>query len=165
MTSVAERRRVHKQTRRLEPEKSQVQPTLAVIPKAAPKRQGGLQWLVAKKRINRRQEAAGTCYGVDGRLSAVSGLAPLRSCLSDDPRGGTGGGVPFAIYETEAKDRYATAQAALSYHPDMLAALELICVRDLTPWESLPNGTQKDVSRLETTLVIALDLLVRHYRL
>lgn len=165
MTSVAERRRVRKESRRLEPEKAQARPDLTVVANVKPKRQGGLQWLVGKKRITRRQEAAGKAYGADGRLSAVSGYAPLRSCLNDDPRGGAGVGLPFAIYETEAKDRYIAAQTALAFHPDMLWAMEMISVRDLTPWEALPSGTQKDVTKLETTLVIALDLLVRHYRL
>ena len=134
-------------------------------PRTAPKRQGGIDWLVSKKRINRPQAAAGRRYGVDGRLSAVSGLYPVRSCLNDTPRGSGGSGLPIAIQEADAKAALAEAQVALSLHPGMMAALELVCIRDLTPWEALPGATQREVERMTTVLGLALDLLVNHYRL
>lgn len=164
MTSVAERKRNRRESRKVAPP-PRTEAANQNAPKAKPKRQGGIEWLIGKKRVSPRQAAAGKSYGIDARLASISGLSPLRSCLNDDPRGGNGGGQPFVVYETEAQNRYALAQASLSYHPGMIAALDLICVRDLTPWEALPEGTQRDVEKLQNTLVIALDLLVTHYRL
>jgi len=134
-------------------------------PKATPKRMGGIDWLVSKKRLDRLQAAAGRRYGIDGRLAAISGLAPLRSCLNDTPRGSGAHALPLAIQETDAKASLAEAQVALSLHPGMMAALEMVCIRDLTPWEALPGAPQREVERMTNTLLIALDLLASHYRL
>jgi len=164
MTSVASRKRTKRDARKIAPPPK---PDAANnnAPKAPPKRMGGIDWLISKKRVNRLQAAAGKRYGVDGRLSAVSGLAPLRSCLNDDPRGSGATSLPIAIQETDAKARLAHAQVALSLHPGMMAALELVCVRDLTPWEALPGAPQREVEKMTTVLLVALDLLADHYRM
>ena len=127
----------------------------------------GLEWLFHKKRISKRQADAGKRYGEDYRIAQVSGLSSLRSCLNDTPGGGEGIGLPQVIYEMEARDRLLAARQALAFQTDMIAACDLICGQQLTPWQVMgrtENGSARDVARLETSVTIALDLLAEHYR-
>lgn len=167
MTSVAERKRSKRAARQMTP--ARPKPSLVVdnVPRA-PVREPGLDWLLARKRISKRQYGAGLIWGVDYRLSLNDGMEPLRSCLNDTPGGGTGGPpMSFAAVEMEAKQNRERAIVALAEQPDMIAALDTVCGRQLTPWERIKEagGKQRQVEEMQTTLRIALDILVKHYRL
>jgi hypothetical protein len=96
-------------------------------------------------------------------------VVPLRSCLNDTPGGGSSAerSLPAAEYQLEATERLAAAQAALSWQDDLIAACDLICARQLTPWQAieLSGGGARDVAKLEAVTVVALDLLDKHYRM
>lgn len=172
MTSIAAKRRAKKASRVI---------SAATYPLAQPaakpsteatvsrfREKTGLEWLESKNKITARQKSSGKRYGEDYRIVQVAGLEPLRSCLNDMPGGGDGGGgLSLATYELEAKERLAGAHSALSYHPEMTLACDLICGRDMTPWEVIARhgGNQRDAERLQHTLRIALDLLAKHYSL
>ena len=138
---------------------------LAFKPLAKDREKTGLEWLVGKKRITPRQAQAGRTYGQDARIAAMHGSVPLRSCLNDTPGGeATARALPAVEYHLEALDRLGAAQAAMSYQSDLIAVCEMVCVRQLTPWQALPNGSARDVAKLEAVIVVALDLLDKHYR-
>lgn len=171
MTSVAAKRRAHKAARKLTPvPPKRSKPSLTVV-EGKPReivRQAGLDWLLAKKRITRAQHAAGQRWGLDYRLCMVDGLEPLRSCLNDQPRGGQGRlHTSFAAREAEARDRRAKAVEAIAGQAEMVEALDLVCGRQLTPWEHIRalGGKQREVEEMQTTIRLALDILSKHYRL
>lgn len=169
MTSVAQRKRAKRTSRLLTPAQGRARPSL-VVDNTAPQivREAGLDWLLARKRISAPQRSAGMRWGVDYRLVLVDGLAPLRSCLNDSPRGsGEQAGFPQAHAEAEARSRRKAAEAALYWQDDMIWALDAICGRQLTPWELIREigGKQRDVETVQITLRLALDMLHKHYRL
>jgi len=169
VSSVAQRKRHKRAANKLKPAEPRKAATTAQVSaeNIVPIRnKTGLDWLAQKGRITARQKSAGRKYGEDYRICQVAGMEPLRSCLNDQPGSGTGGiGLSMASYELEAKERFALAQGALSYHPDMVGACDLICGRDFTPWEVIAHfgGGQRDAERITNTLKIALDLLAKHY--
>lgn len=126
----------------------------------------GLEWLVHKKRITERQARAGRTYGEDFRTAQINGTVPLKSCLNDAPGGSDSGRtLPPVVYQTEAQDRLRAAQAALSNQEDLLMVAEMICARQLTPWQAVgPDGSARDVAKIEAVAGVALDLLEKHYR-
>lgn len=126
----------------------------------------GLDWMLQRKKLTREQAAHGRRYGEDYRAAQTDGVVPLKSCLSGDVGGGGGIGLPPAATATEARHSLASAQAALSHQSDLIAACDLICGRELTPWDvtRMNGGTQREAEQLVTTLRIALDLLGEHYR-
>lgn len=141
--------------------------TATVTRLPAEREKTGLEWLVFKRRISTRQALAGRSYGEDYRIAALHGSVPLRSCLNDTPGGSAAArSLPAVEYHLEALERLGAAQAALSYQSDMIAALAAICGRQLTPWQAveLTGGSARDVSKLEAVIVVALDLLDKHYR-
>jgi hypothetical protein len=139
--------------------------TLVTLPKDRDKT--GLEWLFSKKRITQRQANAGRSYGADYRISTIDGTVPLRSCLNDTPGGSSAASaLPAVVYQHEARERLLSARQALSFQADLIAACDLICARQLTPWQAIEisGGGAKDVARLEAVIVVALDLLDKHYR-
>lgn len=136
------------------------------VSEARPMRRLGLTWLWQKKRITLQQRTAGQTYGVDYRLDAVSGMEPIGSHLAQAAAsvGGSAGTrlhMPKAEFHAEARDRLNAARAALSFQTDLVLACDMICGREMTPREINPDQRQAD--RLEQSLRIALDILVRHY--
>lgn len=141
--------------------------TATIAKPTAERQKTGLEWLIAKRRISTRQALAGRTYGEDWRISRVHGMAPLRSCLNDTPGGSASSrSLPAVEFHLEAVERLAAAQAAMAYQADLIAACDAICARQLTPWQAieLSGGGARDVSKLEAVIVVALDLLDKHYR-
>lgn len=170
--SKAAKKRAHRQSRRTQPAIARSQtakPALKLVDDTSRLREKtGIEWMVAKKRLTQRQARAGTRYGLKFRLSELDGMEPLRSCLNDEPRGGSGVlMLARAANEGDAKRDLLSARSALGFHAGMTAACDLICGRGLTPWEAvaLSGGNQRDAEKMQTTLAIALDLLVHHYSL
>ena len=133
---------------------------------AAPVRKTGLEWLFSKKRITANQLKAGTTYGKDFRLVAISGLEPIKSCIASDATGGSSGSrilASKAEHNIEAHRRLDAARAAIGFHTGMTTAIDAVCGKQLTPREVHPN--QREAEKFEQTLRIALDLLHTHYRL
>lgn len=133
---------------------------------AVPPVRGGLDWLLAKKKITPLQAFAGRRYGRDYRICATAGLEPLRSCLSDNIGGGGVVGFPLARDDIDARTALLDAREALAFQSDLVAVCDLICGRELTPWDvvRLNGGTQRDAEEIVTTVRIALDILGAHYR-
>lgn len=170
--SKAAKRRAHLEARRIAPTSSRSPTTTAAPLKLVSctklRDKTGIEWLVAKKRITPRQAKAGTRYGLHYRLAEVEGVQPLRSCLGSEgqPRGGGAALMaPPAMVNREATEQLALARAALAFHSGMVAACDAVCGRGLTPWEAIEHGggKRKDFERLEAALLIALDLLAKHY--
>lgn len=126
----------------------------------------GLDWMLNRKKITQQQARDGRRYGEDYRAAQIDGLVPLRSCLGDNIGGGGGIGLPPAAAASDARQRLSGAHAALSYQSDLIAACDLICGKEKTPWDviRMNGGTQREAEQLVTTLRIALDILGKHYR-
>lgn len=126
----------------------------------------GLDWLLQRRKITPLQVFAGRKYGRDYRRVLVADLEPLRSCLNDQVGGGGLGGFPLVQIDKEAQEDLQSARQALAFQTDLTAACDLICGRELTPWEVVKatGGTQRDAEQLLTTVRIALDILGEHYR-
>lgn len=170
MSSVASRKRAKRNAAKVSPVAPRRQPSNGVahtVQKPANDREKtGLEWLVAKRRINTRQALAGKHYGEDWRISQLSGTVPLRSCLNDTPGGSSAARtLPAVEYHLEALERLGAAQAALHYQSDMIAVLALVCGQQLTPWQALGReASARDVAKMEAVIGVALDQLDAHYR-
>lgn len=132
-----------------------------------PRAHTGLQWLFKKGRITPRQRLAGEVYGQRVRIAQMDGAETLRSCLEiiDRVDGGSAGGIPASQTETMAwliqgKAELAEARQAL-VHPRMINVCDLVCGQGQAPREISPN--QREADEIETTLKLALDLLILHF--
>lgn len=168
MTSVAARKRAKRQSAKLTPRQSRKAPTSGIA-HSPPQTQAyrektGLEWLLHKRRISERQARAGKRYGEDYRIAQTDGVVPLRSCLNDSPGGGDSKAChPYAVVETEAQARLTEAREAL-HSADLVAVANAICGRELTPWQAVgPEGSARDVAKVEALAPVALDLLAKHY--
>jgi len=130
-------------------------------PSEAPyRRQAGLDWLAGKGRISEPQKAAGLRYGEAFRIAEP--LLSIGSTLEVQPGLG-GGGLPLkALIDLAGRRQQAQAKLAmyrrrLGDQPDLVAACDLVCGRELTPREA--GGGERDGIRVEAVLRVALDLL------
>lgn len=169
MSSVAAKKKAKREASKVTPAAPRHAPTATTqsAPKPANDREKtGLEWLVHKRRLNTRQALAGRHYGEDWRVSQLNGSVSLRSCLNDTPGGSSSArSLPAVEHHLDALERLGAAQAALSYQADMIAALALVCGKQLTPWQALgQTASARDVAKMEAVLVVALDLLDKHYR-
>jgi hypothetical protein len=169
VTSVAARKRAKKASAKIARCEPRSKPSMiAHVPQAktAYREKTGLEWLVHKRRLNTRQAMAGRHYGEDWRISQNHGAVPLRSCLNDTPGGSSAArSLPAVEYHLEALERLGAAQASLQYQSDMIAALALVCGQQLTPWQALgKDASARDIAKMEAVLMVALDLLDKHYR-
>lgn len=130
-------------------------------PRAAPhKRLSGLDWLAAKGRISDEAKAAGDRYGWVYRRVKLDKAIP--STLDVRVRGQY---LPPSLEEvlahgegTEtARRRLAEYRRLLRGHPDLVSACDLVCGEEKTPREAA--GGDRDGTRLEAVLKVALDLL------
>ncbi len=121
----------------------------------------GLDWLAKKGRLTPHQHGAGERYGAVFRKAAAE--ASIGSTLDLAPGGGAATGTPvravLAMAETrmQARAKLAFYRRRLGGQPDLVAACDLICGRELTPREAV--ATEREVARLEAVLQVALDLL------
>jgi hypothetical protein len=124
------------------------------------RRQPGLEWLTRKGRISEAQRAAGLRYR-DAYAIAQPTIA-LGSTLEVQPGMGSGG-PPLKVLLARAGRRQAAEAKLALYrrqllqHPALIAACDLVCGRELTPREAA--GGEREALRLETQLLVALDLL------
>lgn len=126
----------------------------------------GLQWLATKNRLSRDQKRAGDEYGQWYRLAVMEGADSLKSCLDVMPTG-SGDGVPTfpagaATWIADGRKKLLEARAAIGFHVGMVAVCDLICGRGFHPREITP--TQREAEEIETTLRLALDLIVSHFQ-
>lgn len=124
------------------------------------RRQTGLDWLAAKGRIGAEAQAAGERYGQAWRRVAMAPAIPSSLAVTS---GGGGGGAPLdqVLAHGEATERarvrLAMFRARLAHQPDLVAACDLVCGRELTPREAV--DAERDAARIEAVLKVALDLL------
>lgn len=127
------------------------------------KRQAGLDWLARKGKISARQKSAGERYGALYRRSAREGA--IRSTLDVRPGGGGSAGpgareevlLMAAEGSAQAAARLAALRTRLWNQPQLVAACDLVCGRELTPREAARG--ERAVIELEAVLGVALDLL------
>lgn len=120
------------------------------------RRKTGLEWLAAKGRLTRTQAEAGDRYGVDYRIGDE---VSIRSILNDSVKGYCEGPAEFV---GAAKVRLANARRrALQDHPALVSVCNAVCGVGLTLREFA--GERRDADVAETRLLVALDLLARHY--
>ncbi len=124
------------------------------------RRLAGLDWLSKKGRLNLAQRMAGERYGACWRRAVAE--ARIASTLAE-PNGGYGSGTPLNVIIAQAEGR-AQAEARLAFYrrklggqPDLVAACDAICGRELTPREVA--GSEREVVKIEAVLGVALDLL------
>lgn len=138
-------------------------PAAVVGARAVPyRRQTGLDWLARKGRIGARQKAAGERYGALFRRAGREGA--LRSTLDVRPGGGPAGPggreevlLMAAEGSAQAAARLSALRGLLGDQPQLVAACDLICGRELTPREAARG--ERAVIELEAVLGVALDLL------
>jgi len=124
-------------------------------------RRSGLEWLRAKGKISERQRLAGERYGEAYRRA---GAAPaLGSTLEVSPGRSLPGGPSLGLLLKMAEGRrraeaeLAGARAALFGQGDLVTACDRICGQEMTPREAA--GGDRDATRMEAVLTVALDLL------
>ena len=124
------------------------------------RRQSGLEWLVAKGRIDPAAKAAGERYGWAYRRAKLE--KPIPSTLDDRVRG------PFVAPSLEAvlahgegtelaRRKLSDLRRRLYRQADLVAACDLICGEEKTPREVAAG--EREVARLEAVLKVALDIL------
>lgn len=124
------------------------------------RRQSGLEWLVAKGRIDPAAKAAGERYGWAYRRAKLE--KPIPSTLDDRVRG------PFVAPSLEAvlahgegtelaRRKLGELRRRLCRQADLVAACDLICGEEKTPREVAAG--EREVARLEAVLKVALDIL------
>jgi hypothetical protein len=121
----------------------------------------GLAWLARKGRVSAEQQRAGERYGAVYRRAKAD--QPIRSTLEIRPIGADAAGP--SLSETLAHgEGTAQAQSALAMmrrrlgrQSDLVAACDLVCGEEQTPREAA--GGERDATRLEAVLKVALDLL------
>jgi hypothetical protein len=124
------------------------------------RRQTGLEWLAAKGRITAEARAAGERYGLVYRRVKLDKAIP--STLDVRIRSGF---VPPDLARvmahgegTEvARRKLAEYRRRLLRQPDLVAACDLVCGEEKTPREAAAGD--RDVTRLEAVLKVALDIL------
>ena len=130
-------------------------------PRAQPyRRQSGLEWLAGKGRIDAAAKAAGERYGWAYRRVKLEKAIP--STLDPRVRGEF---IAPAIEEvmahgegTElARRKLSEFRRRLMRQPDLVAACDLVCGEEKTPREA--TGGERDATRLEAVLKVALDIL------
>lgn len=122
----------------------------------------GLEWLARKGKITTAQKLAGDRYGEDWRtvleVSVKSGLDFTVRATSPE-----GSERASERYERASRALAAANEFGLCQHEEMKRVCVAVCGEGRTVaevaggWRSSPD--------IERTLVIGLDLLVRHYRL
>lgn len=166
MSSVADKKRAHREATRIRAETPR--PDRPTTPKPAPPKHyqhdTGLSWLHHKKQITRDQKQTGERYGMWYRTAQLSDPNTLRSCLNDTPRGGSGlTGASSVIEDTvawwnECRGKLTQARSTVGNHVGLIAALDLVCGRQLRPTEIIPDN-QREREEIVTSLRIALDML------
>jgi hypothetical protein len=126
------------------------------------RRQCGLAWLTKKGRLTLRQAQAGERYGAAFRRA---GAAPTIGSTLEVQPGGGGDGPGLALLlkmaegRRQAEAELARYRAQLLGQNDLIAACDLCCGQELTPREAA--GGDRDASRLEAVLKVALDILAQ----
>lgn len=124
------------------------------------RRVSGLDWLAAKGRIGAEAKAAGERYGWAYRRVKLEKAIP--STLDQRIRGEfVAPSLEEALAHGEgtelAKRKLVEFRRRLSGQADLVAACDLICGEEKTPREAA--GGERDATRLEAVLKVALDLL------
>jgi hypothetical protein len=147
-------------------------PAARVAEPPAPRKKAGLVWLYDKDKLSLAERKTGERFGRSLRISWIQDGMALRSSLDIVEVRGSGGGAALLEDYTGvilgARREVDAARAYLRHHPGMIAAITLICGRELTPWEALElrgdaPPKQADVLQVETSLRLALDQLGEFY--
>jgi len=123
-------------------------------------RQPGLDFLARKGRVTAAQKAAGERYGACYRRATAA--SAIGSTLEVQPGMGAAG-PPLSVLLAQAEGRrqaelkLAMYRRQLVGQPDLIAACDRVCGRELTPREAA--GGEREASRLEAVLLVALDIL------
>jgi hypothetical protein len=123
-------------------------------------RQPGLDFLARKGRLSVAQKAAGERYGACYRRAMASAM--IGSTLEVQP-GMSAAGPPLSALLAQAEGRrqaelkLAMYRRQLLGQADLIAACDRVCGRELTPREAA--GGEREASRLEAVLLVALDIL------
>lgn len=120
------------------------------------RRKTGLEWLADKGRLTRMQREAGERYGVDWRVGEE---VSIRSILNDSVKGYSEGPTEF-VGAAKVRLRHARRDA-LGDHRRLIDVCDAVCGLGLTLREFAAD--RRDAEVAETRLLIALDLLARHY--
>ena len=123
-------------------------------------RQPGLDFLARKGRVTAAQKAAGERYGASYRRAMAASV--IASTLEVQP-GMSDVGAPLSELLARAEGRRQAEMKLAMYRrqllgqPDLIAACDRVCGRELTPREAA--GGEREASRLEAVLLVALDIL------
>ncbi len=120
--------------------------------------------LRGKGRLNARQAWAARTYGALERTANLPDGASIRSFLDMTPGGGgvAIGALAGADWVLECRIRLARAHQALNWHAEVIAVLSMICAHGYHPREI--TAVQREAEQIETGLIIALDMLITHWR-
>jgi hypothetical protein len=124
------------------------------------RRQSGLEWLASKGRIGAAAKAAGERYGWAYRRVKLDKAIP--STLDPRVRGEF---IAPALEEVlahgegteQARKKLVEFRRRLWRQPDLVAACDLVCGEEKTPREAA--GGEREASRMEAVLKVALDIL------
>lgn len=123
------------------------------------RRLAGLVWLARKGRLTAAQVRAGEDYGACYRRAEAG--AGVGSSLAIQPGAAQGTSIAQVVRQAEARSqaaaRLAVLRGRLGGQPDLIAACDQVCGRELTPREA--TGGEREAGRLEAVLAVALDLL------
>ena len=124
------------------------------------RRQAGLDFLARKGRVTPEQKAAGERYGACYRRAMATSV--IGSTLEVQP-GMSAGGAPLSVLLAQAEGRrqaelkLAMYRRQLCAQGDLVRACDRVCGDELTPREAA--GGEREASRLEAVLLVALDIL------
>jgi hypothetical protein len=121
------------------------------------RRLSGMDWLWSKGRVTEEQMAAGMKYGdVYRELTETSVPSALRTI--------TGGHdiTDTIVRRATAREDLSEARGALSDHPGMVDLCDRVCGEG-DRLRIIAEGDDLKAAKLETALLIALDLLAKHY--
>jgi hypothetical protein len=124
------------------------------------RRQTGLEWLAAKGRISAAARAAGERYGLvyrrvklDRAIPSTLDVRVRAAFVPPDLERVMAHGEGTEI----ARRKLAEYRRRLLRQPDLVAACDLVCGEEKTPREAAAGD--RDVTRLEAVLKVALDIL------
>lgn len=122
------------------------------------RRKSGLDWLLAKGRLEPEQMNAGLQYGDDWR---TANDVSVKSCLMDI-RGGGDETTPQQIRLSASRRLERARDDALCGHKAMIGLCDRVA-GDGQRLRDIASGDDEKAQKFEAVLLVALDLLAVHY--
>ena len=136
--------------------------------RAEPPKETGLRWLLGKNKITRAMFDAGERYALGVRVASCGDAAAVKSSMAALECGRGGAGMTFrsrtpdeletAEWIAEYKKQTIFVRTKLFGDCELMAVLDSICIRQLTPREITP--IQREAEDLEAVAWTVLKLLI-----